>query len=196
MSSYAIELEEIEDLRTYERHREEIKREMIEFRRLRRVELGDIMSITFENKKTMKYQIQEMARAERMISDEQIAGEILAYGNLIPRPGQLVGTLFIELTSKAELMHWLPALSGVENCLWIVTPKGSFQSYPEQSHGAQLTRADITPSVHYLKFDLGDQAAADFVSSPITLKVAHENYEASVEITEELKRSLAGDWLS
>ncbi len=196
MTSNVIELDEIEDLRTYERHRKEMKTEMIEYRRLRRVALGEIMSITFENKKTIKYQIQEMARAERMSSDEQIRSEILAYGNLIPEPGQLVGTLFIELTSRSELMHWLPILTGVERCLWLDTPSGSFQSYPEADHAAQLTRADITPSVHYLKFDLDIQTPETFINSPISVRVAHENYEASAYLSEELKRSLTMDWQS
>ncbi len=194
MLNNMIELDEIEDLRTYERHREQIKSEMIEYRRLRRVALGEIMSLTFENKKSVKYQIQEMARAERMISDEQIKAEISAYENLIPKPGQLVGTLFIELTSKSELMYWLPVLTGVESCLWIVTSSGSFQSYPEAGHASQLTRADVTPSVHYLKFDLGEQTFEHFVNSPVLLKVAHEHYEASAYLGEELKRSLAMDW--
>jgi hypothetical protein len=194
MSKGLIAVDEIEDLRSYERHREVTKAEMIAYRRMRRVTLGEIMSFTFENKKTVLYQIQEMARAERMLSDTQIQAEIDAYESLIPREGQLVGTLFIELTNKSELMYWLPTLTGIERKLSIVTEAGSFTSYPEEGHAEQLTRGDITPSVHYLVFDLSEKAQKVFLGSDVYLKVEHENYAAEALLSEEVKESIVADW--
>ena len=81
----------------------------------RRIALGDLMTIVFENTDTMRFQVQEMARAERMLSDEQIAHEVETYNELIPDAGELSGTLFIELTDDAALREWLPKLVGIEH---------------------------------------------------------------------------------
>ena len=72
------------------------------------------MTIVFENTDTMRFQIQEMARAERMLRDEQIAHEVETYNELIPEPGELSATLFIEITDADALREWLPKLPGIQ----------------------------------------------------------------------------------
>ena len=96
-------IDDIEDLRTYERGRDAYRRRIIELKRRRRVAVGPIVSLLFENRETMRFQIQEMARAERMVSDEQIQEELDVYNALLPEPGELSATLFIELTDEAAL---------------------------------------------------------------------------------------------
>ncbi len=76
----------------------------------RRIALGDLVTIVFENTDTMRFQVQEMARAERMLTDDAIADEVETYNELIPDPGELSGTLFIELTNDELLREWLPKL--------------------------------------------------------------------------------------
>ena len=83
------------------------------------------MTIVFENTETMRWQVQEMARAERMLRDEQIAHEVDTYNELIPDAGELSGTLFLELTSDAQLREWLPRLVGIELHIAFVFPDGS-----------------------------------------------------------------------
>ena len=78
----------------------------------RRIALGDLITIVFENTDTMRFQVQEMARAERMLTDDAIAHEVETYNELIPGPGELSGTLFIEITDDAALREWLPKLIG------------------------------------------------------------------------------------
>ena len=90
----------------------------------RRIALGDLMTIVFENTTTMRWQIQEMARAERMLRDEQIAHEVETYNELVPDDGELVGTLFIELTDADALREWLPKLIGIENHIAIEVADG------------------------------------------------------------------------
>src|SRR5204862_303459 len=70
--------------------------------------------IVFENTDTMRFQVQEMARAERMLTDDAIAGEDSTYNELIPDPGELSATLFIELTSDELLREWLPKMRLIE----------------------------------------------------------------------------------
>ena len=84
-------VDDIVDLRAYERERDEFRRRIIELKRTRRVALGPIMTIVFENTDTMRWQVQEMARAERMLRDEQIAHEVETYNQLIPDAGRAVG---------------------------------------------------------------------------------------------------------
>src|SRR5204863_3638453 len=88
-------VDDIVDHRAYERERDAFRRHIIDLKRRRRVTLGDLLSIVFENTDTMRWQVQEMARAERMLIDEAIADEVATYNELIPDDGELSGTLFI-----------------------------------------------------------------------------------------------------
>src|SRR5689334_15482813 len=103
-----LSVDDIQDLRAYEKTRDEFRREIIELKKVRRIELGPIMTIVFENFDTMRWQVQEMARAERMLRDEQIAHEVDTYNQLIPDAGELSATLLLELTSDLALREWLP----------------------------------------------------------------------------------------
>jgi len=89
---------DIADVRAYERERAEFRARIIELKRRRRVHIGPIVTLLFENRDTIQFQVQEMARAERLHSDEQIQTELDIYNPLIPSPGELSATLFIELT--------------------------------------------------------------------------------------------------
>src|SRR5436309_2993222 len=131
-------MDDIVDLRAYEREREDFRSRIIELKKRRRVPVGPIVTLVFENRDTIRFQIQEMARAERMLRDEQIQGELDAYNPLIPGAGQLSATLFIELTSKDDLMEWLPKLVGIERAIRLVIGEGEaaevVRSVPEAAH--------------------------------------------------------------
>jgi hypothetical protein len=103
ISSRKLKLEDILDLRAYERIREESRATSIETKRKRRIGLGTVVTVMFENRQTMWYQIQEMIRSEKSMHDEQVMEELHAYNPLIPEPGQLSATLFIELTSEEQM---------------------------------------------------------------------------------------------
>src|SRR5262245_17721127 len=107
-------VDDIVDHRAYERERDDLRRRVIEVKRRRRIPLGELVTIVFENVDTMRFQVQEMARAERMLTDEAIGHEVATYNELIPDPGELSGTLFIELTDDAALREWLPKLRDIE----------------------------------------------------------------------------------
>src|SRR3954469_18223790 len=136
-------MDDIVDLRAYEREREEFRSRIIELKKRRRVPVGPIVTLVFENRDTIRFQIQEMARAERMMRDEQIQGELDAYNPLIPEPGQLSATLFIELTSKEDLMEWLPKLVGIERSIELMIGEGDgadvIRCTPEAAHESQLS---------------------------------------------------------
>lgn len=190
-------LDDIADLREYERQRDEFRSRIIELKKARRVAVGPIVTLVFENRDTIRFQVQEMARAERMLSDEAIQTELDVYNPLIPGAGELSATMFIELTSKAELMEWLPKLVGVERSLELVIGSGPgsevVRCEVEEHHAEQLTREDITASVHYVRFRLTPEQAERFESEPVVLAVNHPNYAEGAHLGEASKRALLDD---
>ena len=114
MSTRNLTLDDIADARAYEREREEFREHIKALKLKRRVEVGPFVSLVFENRDTIRFQIQEMARVEKILTDEGIQTEIDIYGALIPEPGHLAATLFLELTSEGDLRLWLPELIGIE----------------------------------------------------------------------------------
>src|SRR6056297_1132940 len=117
-------LDDIADVRAYEREREEFRAKVMETKRRRRLSFGTIVTLMFENRDTMRLQIQEMARVEQLATDEDIQVELDTYNPMIPEPGQLAATVFLELTSDDQMREWLPKLVGIEQSFAIVLPDG------------------------------------------------------------------------
>lgn len=190
-------LEDILDLRAYERVREEFRRKVIAKKRLRRVALGPIMTAVFECEETVKFQVQEMARVEKIISDEGIRGELDAYNCLLPSENELSATLFIELTEEADLRHWLSRLTGIERSVSILLgPKDAasvVRAFPEAGHASTLTRDAVTPAVHYLRFRFRDSQVAELAEGPASLVVEHPAYQAHSELSEATRAELVAD---
>jgi hypothetical protein len=187
-------LEDILDARAYERARDDFRARVMARKRLRRVGLGGIMTIVFESVDTVRFQIQEMARVEKILTDEGIQAELDVYNRLLPAPGELSATLFIELTSDAELRHWLPRLVGIERTIAVELTDGSaVVSAPEASHAEALTRETVTPAVHYLRFGFSTAEVAAFAAGPVALVVEHPAYEARTELSAATQDELLAD---
>ena len=192
MTMQKLTLEDIKDLREYERERDEFRRHIVAMKKRRRVQFGDLLTITFENTDTMRFQIQEMARIERMLTDDQIRGEVDTYNQLIPDANELSGTLFVEIDDKERLYEWLPKLVGIQRAVSIWLQDGSsVASIPEDEE--RLTRDETTTTVHYLKFRFTPEQVDAFASGPVRIVVDHPNYDAVVELTEEQRSELVGD---
>jgi hypothetical protein len=193
-------LADISDQRAYERERDEFRRSVIEVKKLRRISIGPVITLTFENRLTMRFQVQEMARAERMFSDQQIQGELDVYNRLLPAPGELSATLFLELTSDALLREWLPKLVGIEQAVeFRIGPAGSsdvVRSIPEADHASHLTRETVTSAVHYIRFQFTEAQIAAFAEGPVVLAVDHPQYPdgaSGVELSSPSRAELLGD---
>lgn len=178
-------LDDIADLRAYERERGEFRARVIEIKRRRRIELGTFVTVMFENRATMRLQVQEMARVEKTITDEGIQEELDAYNPLIPEPGQLCATLFIELTSDEAMREWLPKLVNIERSLVIRLPDGSeVRGQLDPVHESQLTRAEVTAAVHYMTFDFTPDQVEDFARGPVVLAIDHPAYLEEMELSQ------------
>ena len=177
-------LDDILDVRAYERERDAYRRRIIDPKSRRRLPLGTFISLIFENRETIRSQIQEMARAEQLTTDEEIQIELDIYNSLIPGSGRLCATLFIELTSDDSMREWLPRLVGIERSLVLRLADGrEIRSYPEAQHESQLTRTDITSAVHYLHFDVTPEEAAELEAGGATLVCDHPAYREEIALS-------------
>ena len=173
-------LTDIADLREYERGRTEFRNEVIALKKRRRIHVGPVVTLLFENRTTIRFQIQEMARAEKILSDEGIQTELDIYNPLIPEPGHLAATMFIELTTDAEMREWLPKLVGIERHVVLRLGAGDaaveVRCTVDPDHEKQLTRDEVTAAVHYVHFSLSPAEVDAFRAGPVTLVVDHPAY--------------------
>ena len=184
---------DIKDLREYERERDAFRAEIITMKKKRRIHIGDIVTMVFENATTMRFQIQEMARVERLIRDEQIEHELATYNDLIPDAGQLSSSLFVEITDDQALRYWLPRLTAIQDHVHIEV--AGERSTGRERDIDRLTREDeLTTTVHYLKFDFTPAQRAAFADGPVSIVIDHPEYRERTELTAEQRNELIGDF--
>jgi hypothetical protein len=189
-------LDDVLDLRAYERVRGDYRAKVIAMKKNRRVALGPIMTLVFECLDTVRFQIQEMARVEKIISDEAIQTELDIYNRLLPAPGELSATLLIELTTESDLREWLPKLVGIETQLGVALDGDVVLSVPEADHAAALSREEITPAVHYLRFPFSNGQVEAFARAPeVALVSEHPAYPARTVLAPPVREELLGDLL-
>ncbi len=187
-------LADVLDLRAYERVREDYRARVIARKRNRRVSLGPIMTLVFECLDTVRFQVQEMARVEKIISDEAIQVELDIYNRLLPGERDLSATLFIELTSDGALREWLPRLVGIEHQVGVWIDGDVVASVPEAQHAAALTRETVTPAVHYLRFAFTEAQVEAFRNAQeVALVSTHPAYEARTTLLPATREELLGD---
>jgi hypothetical protein len=138
-----------------------------------------------------------MARVERLITDEAIQGELDTYNPLVPEPGQLCATLFLELTSEEELRTWLPRLVGIERSVALRAGAGEqarlLRAQPEAAHAGQLTREEITASVHYVTWHLDADEIALVAAGPVAAVLDHPSYTEEAALSEPTRAELLAD---
>jgi hypothetical protein len=163
-------------------------------KRLRRVALGPIMTLVFESVDTVRFQVQEMARVEKILSDQAIQVELDIYNRLLPQAGELSATLFIELTSDGSMREWLPKLVGIERALGVAIGDDFVPSVPEEAHAAALVRDTVTPAVHYLRFEFSEAQVEAFAGpGEVALVARHPAYEARTVLPDAVRQELLGD---
>jgi hypothetical protein len=187
-------LDDIADVRAYEREREAFKAKVIAMKQRRRLALGPFVSVVFENRDTIRHQIQEMARVERLVSDEEIQVELDIYNPMIPEPGQLCATLFIELTSDDQMREWLPKLVGIESSLVFQLAGGrTVRAVTEAQHASQLTRETITAAVHYVQFQFSPEDIDALEAGDAVFTCDHPAYREEIGLTTANVEEFSGD---
>jgi len=191
-------LDDISDLRAYERERDDRRARVIALKARRRVGVGPLVSVVFENRETVRHQVHEMVRAERLVSDAQVQVELDTYNPLIPQAGELSATVFIELTDDALLREWLPKLVGIERHFELRlgapdTVVDTVVGEPDAAHDEMLTRSDVTSTVHYVRFRLTPEQVTRFAGGPVWLVCVHPGYEEAAPLSPETKEELGSD---
>ncbi|HZY15326.1 MAG TPA: DUF3501 family protein [Ramlibacter sp.] len=188
-----ITVDNLMTLEAYARWRKLHKAEVIAHRKLRSVALGEHITVQFESELTMRYQVQEMLRIEKIFEEEGIQAEIDAYAPLVPDGGNWKATLMIEYPDENERRRELARLIGVEDRMFVEV-EGHARVYAIADEDLDRDNDEKTSAVHFLRFELAS-SLRDAIRAGAAVKLGcdHTNYPAHVAIAPETLASLAGD---
>lgn len=180
-------------LEAYAKWRKQHKADVIAHRKLRSVGLGEHITVQFESEMTMRYQIQEMLRIEKVFEEEGIQQEIDAYAPLVPDGGNWKATMLIEYPDVSERKRELARMIGVEDRMFVEV-EGHARVYALADEDMDRENDEKTSAVHFLRFELAP-AMREAVKAGAAVKLGcdHTNYPAHVTLAPETLASLAGD---
>ena len=185
--------ESLLSLEAYARSRSEFRARAMEHKRRRTVHVGEHLTLLFEDELTVRYQIQEMLRIERIFEEADIRGELDAYNPLVPDGSNWKATMLLEYPDPAERRARLAELKGVERRTWVQV-EGCERVYAIADEDLERENEEKTSSVHFLRFELSPQMARALRhGAGLTMGADHPNYQASAPIAPETKRSLMED---
>jgi hypothetical protein len=186
-----VQRDEVLSIGEYEKIRPHFRARVIEEKKARRVRLSDIMSAVFENHDTVLLQIQEMLRTERITAESNILHEIETYNDLVPGPGQLKLTLFVEIADAAERERMLERLAGLEDNVALEVRGERFVA---QAKDRTVDGYKRTTAVHYFTFQLSDAAVVALrEGAGANLIVSHPEHGAHVVLPPETLRAIRED---
>ena len=180
-------------LEAYARWRKQHQAEVIAHRRLRTVHLGDHLTVQFESELTLRYQVQEMLRIEKIFEEEGIEQEVEAYAPLVPDGSNWKATMLLEYPDINERKRELSRLIGVEDRMFVEV-EGHQRVYVIADEDLDRENDEKTSAVHFLRFEFAPSAVqAIKAGAGVKLGCDHTNYPAHVTIAPEALASLAGD---
>jgi hypothetical protein len=177
---------ELVDYQTYGDRRDGIRQEVIEIKRVRRVHVGQYLTFLFENADTIRYQIQEMMRAERMVREADIEHELTTYNGLLGDAGELGCCLLVEIDDKAERERLLRAWLDLPERLYVRCSDGTLV---RATHEAAQVGEEKISSVQYLKFKVGARL-------PVAVGCDHPDIATESALTDEQRAALTADLAS
>ena len=188
-----ITLDSLMSLEAYTKYRKANKPAIIAHRKLRSVTLGEHINLQFESEITIRYQIQEMLRIEKVFEEEGILQEIEAYAPLMPDGSNWKATMMIEYTDVNERKRELARLIGVEDHMFVEV-EGQPRVYAIADEDMDRENDEKTSAVHFVRFELTPvMCAAVKAGAAVKLGCDHTNYPAHIAIAAETLTSLAGD---
>ena len=189
-----IESSDLLEYSAYAKERRSIRKEVVQMKKNRRVELGPHSTFYFENFFTMKAQIQEMLYIEKG-GDEQLKDELEAYNPLVPQGSELVATYMFEIDNPNTRKKVLSSLGNVENKLFININGTKLYATPEEDVD-RTDNSGKTSSVHFIHFKFSDKQVEEFKNpnSRIEIGTDHDNYLHTTVLSKEVKEALAKDF--
>ena len=180
-------------LEAYSKARPEFRKRVIDHKKRRTVALGEHVTLLFEDELTVRYQIQEMLRIEKIFEEEGIQHELESYDPLIPDGRNFKATMLIEYEDPEARRAALARLKGIEQKVWIQI-EGSGRVFPIADEDLERENEEKTSSVHFLRFQFSPaQCAAIKAGASVKIGCDHTNYPAHQLIAPETLASLAGD---
>lgn len=190
-----IKREELFPLEKYTALREGIRAEIMAHKKNRRLAVGPNLTLYFENRSTIHYQIQEMLRIEKIFEAEDIEEELKAYNPLIPDGKNLKATMMVEFPDAVERARELAKMLHIENQIWLKVD-GHEPVYPVADEDLDRTTDDKTSAVHFLRFELTDEMIASLQNgAALHAGVEHDAYTHRVEpVPNNIRESLLKDF--
>ena len=180
-------------LEAYSKYRKENKPAIMAHRKLRSVRLGENLNLQFESETTLRYQIQEMLRIEKIFEEDGIQQELDAYVPLLPEGSNWKGTLLLEYPDVNERKRELARLIGIEDRMFVEV-EGHARVYAIADEDLERENDEKTSAVHFVRFELNaPMRAAVKAGAGVKLGCDHTNYPAHIAIAPETLASLAGD---
>lgn len=176
----------------YEQRRESFRARIIELKRRRRISIGPLITLIFENRETLKFQIQEMLRVERITDPAKVQEELDVYNAILPARGELSATLLIEITDEAMMKTWLDRFMGLDHGEKLAIVADGERVYGEfeggRSHDTKIS------AVHFVRFQPTasmKEALAD-LRRPVTISVNHDGYREEASVPGSMRE----EWLA
>jgi hypothetical protein len=168
-------------LEAYAKARPAMRAEIIRHKKIRNVKLGDHVSLLFEDEETLRYQVQEMLRIEKIFEEEGIRDELDVYNALVPDGSNFKATMLIEYGDEIERKAALATLIGIEDRLYVEL-KGQPRAYAIADEDLERETAEKTSAVHFVRFEL-TQAMKDALKGGAQLMIGcdHPNYSAHLD---------------
>jgi Protein of unknown function (DUF3501) len=186
--------ESLMTLEAYAKARKDFRARVIAHKKLRTVHLGDHVTLLFEDELTMRYQVQEMLRAEKIFEDEGIHEELAAYNPLVPDGHNFKATMLIEYEDEGERKVALGSLKGIEKRTW-VRVEGCAAAYAIADEDLDRETEEKTSSVHFLRFELTtEMVKALKYGVTLAIGVDHPHYKAELDpVPPGVRASLVND---
>jgi hypothetical protein len=180
-------------LEAYARERNAFRARVIEHKKRRTVHLGEHVTLIFEDELTVRYQIQEMLRIERIFEEAGIEDELEVYNPLVPDGSNLKATMMIAYPEVAERQRSLARLKGIEDRVWVQV-EGGARVYAIADEDLERENEEKTSAVHFLRFEL-DAGMRKALRDGAQLRVGvdHPQYQAQVATPPAVRDALAGD---
>jgi len=188
-----IRRESLLSLETYARERNEFRARVIEHKKHRKVQLGDSVTLIFEDELTIRYQIQEMLRVERIFEEQGIQDELETYNPLVPDGRNFKATMMIEYPDPEERQWWLSKLIGIEDKVWIQV-RGFERVGAIADEDLERENEQKTSSVHFLRWELTDDMAQTLKSGVgLSMGIDHPQYRTTLDVPAAVRDALVKD---
>ena len=181
-------------LEQYAEQREVFRARVIEFKKNRRVSIGQYLHLYFENRMTVQYQIQEMLRIEKIFEADSIEDELNTYNPLIPNGTNLKATAMLEYQNVEERKQQLALLKGIEDLIWIQV-EGFDPVNAISNEDLKRSNEEKTSAIHFMRFELEAEMICALQSgAELIMGTSHEFYSHSTTVSEEIRQALLQDF--